>query len=119
LRHNKRIIRKAKRFRLLLDAGFAISDLFPKLRKKTNLAHCVFDGGLSPKASDIDIYRLAIKQRRFVLTHDKDFKQFVKPNLPGVLILPSHLSNEVVDALVSKFLLNKNPDNFVGKTVRI
>lgn len=116
IKHN---IKKIRKFRLLLDAGFASSDSFPKLRKKTNLAHCVFDGKLSAQAADLDIYQLAIQQNRFVITHDKDFKLFVKPNKPGIFILPSHLSNAELDTIVTIFFSTKNPENFIGKAIRI
>lgn len=79
----------------------------------------VFDYGLSPQCSDEEIYRLATKENRFVITIDHDFKKFVHAGKPGSLTIPAELSNEEIDTVLSNFLKEKNPDEYMGKSVRI
>lgn len=117
---HKRKSLKKKKFRLLLDSAFAKSKFFPKLKKKTSLYHAVHDCGLSPQAEDEEIYQKAIKENRFVLTINfKDFKKLVKKGKPGIIGIESQLSNKEIDALVTKFIVNKNPDDYVGKAIKI
>ncbi len=74
-----------RKFRLLLDSAFAKPSFFPKLQKKSNLAHAVHDLGLSSQAEDKEIYQKAVEEDRFVLTINfKDFKKLVKKEKPGV-----------------------------------
>ncbi len=110
---------KTRKFRFILDAAFAKSNQFPKLKKKVNLIHVVHEGGLSPQSSDKDIYQLAVKLNRFVITHDDDFKEFVRRGKPGILIIPPYLGNDAIDAMVTSYLSGKNPVDFLGKAIKI
>ena len=113
-------IKKKRKFRLLLDSAFARTDQFQTLSKKAKLIHPVHDLGLSAQAVDEDIYQKAIENKCFVLTINfKDFRRFVKHGKPGVIGINSQLSNENIDKLVVKFISGKNPDDFLGKAIRI
>jgi predicted nuclease of predicted toxin-antitoxin system len=118
--HNKSSPKHHKKFRILLDAAFARPSKFSRLSKKANLAHVVHDFGLSLTAEDEEIYNLAVKENRFVLTINvKDFKKLVQPGKPGILGIESQLSNEEIDKVVTEFLSGKDPDNFMGKSIKI
>lgn len=111
---------KKKKFRILLDSAFARSSLFPNLRKRANIAHVVHDYGLPYQAEDKEIYQTAIKENRFVLTINfKDFRKLVKKGKPGILGIEAELSNTSIDKLVSKFISGKNPNDFLGKAIKI
>ncbi|MBI2033358.1 MAG: DUF5615 family PIN-like protein [Candidatus Levybacteria bacterium] len=103
-----------------MDSAFAISTQFPKLKKKANIAHCVHDCQLSTQAEDQEIYQTAVKENRFVLTINfKDFKPLVQKGKPGVIGIQSQLSNEQIDKVVCTFISEKNPDDFIGKAIKI
>lgn len=113
-------LKKKKKFRLLLDAAFARPDAFPKLQKKANIAHAVYDCGLSQQAQDNEIYQTAVEENRFVLTINfKDFKKLVRKGKPGTIGIESQLSNNEIDEGVTNFLSGKNPDDFLGKAIKI
>jgi predicted nuclease of predicted toxin-antitoxin system len=104
---------------LLLDSAFAKPQFFPRLSKKANLAHAVHDCGLSPQAEDREIYQKAIETDRFVLTINfNDFRKLVKKGKPGIIAIPSELSNQEIDLLLCNFLSMKNPDDYTGLAVK-
>jgi Domain of unknown function (DUF5615) len=118
--HNNKSSKRFKKFRIVLDAAFAKPSAFPRLSKKANLTHIVFDYKLSPQVEDEKIYQKAIEENRFVLTINfKDFKKLVKKDKPGIIGIESQLSNEEIDMIVTKFLSKKNPDDFIGKAIKI
>lgn len=120
MRRNKNSNRHHKKFRFLLDSAFAKPALFPRLKKKANIAHAVHDLGLSSQAEDEEIYQKAILENRIVLTVNfKDFKKMVKSGKVGVLGIESQLTNDQLDQKVSKFISGKDPADFVGKAVKI
>lgn len=111
---------KKKKFRILLDSAFAKLDFFPRLRKKVHLSHAVHSLGLSIQAEDEEIYQKAVNENMFVLTINfKDFKKLVKKGEPGIFGIESQLTNEEIDERVTKFISGKNPDDYLGKAVRI
>lgn len=120
MHNSKQKLKKKRKFRLLLDSAFAIPKQFPKLKKKANIAHCVHDYGLSTQAEDPEIYQKAIKENRFVLTINfKHFQPLVRKGKPGIIGIPSQLSNKEIDDAVCEFISDKNPDNFIGKAIKI
>lgn len=120
MRNNKSPQRQPKKFRLLLDSAFAKPDVFTQLKKKANLAHAVHDMNLSYQAEDEEIYRIADKENRFVLTINfKDFKKLVQKEKPGVIGIDSQLTNDEIDMLIVEFISGKNPQDFIGKAVKI
>lgn len=113
-------LKKHKKFRLLLDSAFARPEQFIKLKKKANVAHAVHDCGLSFMAEDKDIYQKACLENRLVLTINfKDFKKLVIAGKAGVMGIESGLSNKEIDELVTEFISSKNPDDFMGKAIKI
>ncbi len=109
-----------KKFRFLLDSAFAQPPAFPKLRKKANLAHAVYDLNLSTQAEDEEIYQKATEENRLVLTINfKDFKKLIKKNRTGIFGIESQLSNEKIDSKVTNFISGKNPDEFWGKATKV
>lgn len=121
MRHSNQKTKKKRKFRLLLDSAFAKPSQFPKLKKKANIAHCVHDCGLSTQAEDREIYQMALKEERFVLTINfKDFKPLIQQGKSGGVIgIDSQFSNQEIDTLVSTFLSGKDPDDYKGKAVKI
>ena len=73
----------------------------------------------SPQCSDEDIYNLAIKEDRFVVTIDNDFKRLVKKNKSGVIIIDAELSNKEIDKLLVRFISGKDPKDYIGKATKI
>ncbi|MBU4017137.1 hypothetical protein KKF69_06735, partial [Patescibacteria group bacterium] len=65
------------------------------------------------------IYQLATQEKRIIITQDNDFKNWIKPNKAGVFIIPSYLSNQEIDDLLSNFISQKNPENFIGKIIKL
>ncbi|MDP1722333.1 MAG: DUF5615 family PIN-like protein [Candidatus Gottesmanbacteria bacterium] len=109
-----------RKFRLLLDSAFAKPQSFPRLSKKANLAHAVADCGLSPQAEDREIYQKAIETDRFVVTINyQDFKKLVKKGKPGIIAIPSELSNQEIDQLLCHFFSMKNPDDYAGFAIKV
>lgn len=113
-------LRHKRKFRLLLDSAFAKPAFFPKIKKKANLAHAVHDCGLSPQAEDEEIYQKAVMENRFIVTINfKDFKKMIKKNCPGIIGIESQLTNKKIDAVVTKFITENNPDDFIGKAIKL
>lgn len=103
----------------MLDTAFARPSVFKKLNYKSNLKHVRHDFYLSRTANDETIYTLAIKEKRFVITQDRDFKKMVMKNKPGILIIPSYLTNDEIDRLLTTFIVDKDPDELWGKAIKI
>ncbi len=105
---------------MLLDAAFARPRTFARLSKKANVTHVVFDYNLPPQCSDEEIYQLAVKEDRFVVTINyQDFRKLVKKGKPGIISIPSELSNQEIDQLLCRFLLMKNPGDYVGSAIKV
>lgn len=63
---------------------------------------------------------MAQREERFVLTMNyKHFKRFVRKDTVGIIAIPGELSNEQIDKLVSQFLVDKDPDEYMGKAIKI
>lgn len=112
--------KKVRKFRFLLDSAFAKASKFLRLNKKAKLIHSVLDLGMSPTTEDKDIYQKAIENNCLVLTINfDDFKKFVRVGKAGVIGIPSQQTNDEIDKLVSDFISDKNPDDFIGKAIKI
>ena len=118
--HQSKNVKKKAKFRFLLDSAFASASKFSKLSKKAKLIHPVHDLGLSAQTADKDIYKKAMENKCFVLTINfKDFRRFVKHGMPSVIGINSQLSNDAIDKLVTNFISGKNPDDYLGKAIKI
>lgn len=103
----------------MLDTAFAHPSVFKKLKTKANLKHVRHDYSLSRQAEDKDIYQLATKERRLVITIDNDFTRLVKSKQAGILLINPYLSNKEIDRTLSDFISGKNPDDCLGKTIKV
>lgn len=104
----------------MLDTSFAKPSAFIKLNKKANLAHIRLTYNLPRQAEDKEIYELACRESRFVVTINyKDFKMLVRQGKSGVIGLPAYLSTEEMDILLTDFISEKDPDDFIGKATKI
>ena len=112
-------IKKVKKFRLLLDSAFAQPLIFTRLCKKANVAHIRHTFNLSPQAEDQHIYQIAMETNRIVVTRDLDFEKLVKPKRPGTIILRRYITNETIDKHLTEFISGKDPDDLIGKAVKI
>ena len=108
-----------KKFYLLFDIAFAKPKNFKKLSKKANLTHVRHTYNMSPTTEDKDIYQKASEEKRIVITIDEDFKKLVKPNRSGVIIVPPDLSLDQMDDILVKFITNRNPEDIIGKCLKI
>lgn len=119
--HNKKIkLKQLPKFRLLLDSAFTAPSVFKKLRKKAAVKHIRQNYRLSPQAEDEEIYALAVREGMFVVTINyKDFQRLVKKEKPGILALDSDLTNEQIDAALTKFVSGKNPQEYFGKAIKV
>lgn len=112
--------KKKSKFRIVLDSAFAKLEFFPKLSKKAKIYHCVYDFGLSRQAEDSDIYQKAFEEGCFVLTVNfDDFKKLVKKDGPGIFGIESQLTTAKMDAKAAKFISGKDPNDFIGKAIKI
>lgn len=103
-----------------MDSAFAPVKAFPLLAKKANLKNAYFDFGLPKQCEDSEIYQKAIADNRFVLTVNfNDFNRLIKKDKPGIIGIPSQLTNAEIDKMVSSFLIGKNPNDFLGKAKKI
>lgn len=88
--------------------------------KKANLAHIVHDYGFSTQAEDKHIYQKATEEDRFIVTINyDDFNALVKKGKPGIIGLPSQLTNDEIDQILSKFISKNKAEDCYGKAIKI
>lgn len=104
----------------MLDSAFAPAKDFPHLSKKANVKNAYFDLGLPKQCEDIEIYQKAIEDNRIVVTINfKDFNKLVKSHKPGIIGIPSQLTNADIDALLTKFVSLNRVEDCIGKSIKI
>ena len=65
-------------------------------------------------------YQKAIEDNRIVVTINyKDFNKFVKARKPGIIGIPSQLTNADIDALLTKFVRLNKVEDCIGKGINI
>ncbi len=89
------------------------------MAKKANLAHVRYNYNLSPRAEDQEIYVLATKDKRIIITQDEGFKKQIKSKGAGILVIPPYLDSHQIDEILIKFISGKDPEDFLGKTTKI
>lgn len=103
-----------------MDTGFAPAKDFPHLNRKSNLKNAFFDLKLPRQCEDQEIYQKATEDNRFVVTINfDDFKKFIKPDKPGIIGIPSQLTNADIDALLAKFVSLNTVKDYIGKAIKI
>lgn len=104
----------------MLDTAFAPINAFPHLTKKANVKNAFFDLGLPRQCSDEEIYQKAIENDRFVVTINfDDFNKLVKKEKPGIISIPSQLTNADIDAVLTKFVTINTVEKCMGKAIKI
>jgi predicted nuclease of predicted toxin-antitoxin system len=79
-----------------------------------------FDLGLPKQCGDDEIYQKAIKDNRIVVTINfKDFNKLVKPGKPGIIGIPSQLTNADIDALLTRFVSLNMAEDCIGIGIKI
>ena len=77
------------------------------------------DYNLPGETEDQDIYNLATKENRIIITQDEGFDKQLKIKGTGILIVPSYLTNDEMDKIISEFISEKDPEDYKGKAVKI
>ena len=103
----------------MFDSAFAKPTIFKRLFKKANLTHIRHNYKFGPTTEDEQIYNLATRENRIVITQDNDFKKWVKEKGAGAFILPAYLSNKQIDGLLVDYIVGKDPEDFRGKATKI
>lgn len=83
------------------------------------MAHVRYNYNLSPQAEDQEIYILATKDERIIITQDEGFKKQIKLKGTGILVIPPYLDSSQIDEILTKFISGKNPEDFLGKATKI
>lgn len=87
--------------------------------KKANVEH-ILNLGFSRQIEDKDIYNCALKEDRFIVTMNfKDFKKLVRKERPGIIGIPSSLSNNDIDLVLTDFVSKHNPLECLGRAMKI
>jgi predicted nuclease of predicted toxin-antitoxin system len=90
------------------------------LNKRANVKNAYFDLGLPRQCEDEEIYQKAIEDNRFVVTINfDDFNKLIKRAKPGIIGIPSQLTNADMDALLAKFVSLNRVEDCVGKAIKI
>jgi predicted nuclease of predicted toxin-antitoxin system len=103
----------------LLDTAFAHPSVFKRLKTKAGIKHVRHDYNLSRQTEDKDIYVIATKENRIIVTQDDGFRKQILGKGTGVIIIPSYLTNDEIDLVVSEYISGRNPDDFRGKAIKI
>ena len=76
--------------------------------------------GYTRQIDDKEIYNRAVKENRFVVTINfKDFKKLVRSNRPGIIGLPSSLSNDDIDLVLAEYVSKHDPLECLGTVIKI
>lgn len=103
----------------MLDTAFAHPSVFKKLKTKASIKHVRHDYNLSRQTEDKDIYVIATKENRIIITQDDSFRKQIQRKGTGVFIILSYLTNDEIDLIVVEYISGKNPDDFLGKATKI
>ncbi len=108
--------RRFHKHKVLLDENLSPRTAFPSLNSKFDVKHVRDDlkrGGLP----DPQLYQLAVKQQRILLTYNtKHFHQLAGTlNDPGIIGISPHLTSAQVDTKVTALLIRSTPNALAGK----
>jgi len=93
--------------------------VFKRLSQKANLKHVRHDYTLSRQAEDEAIYTLATQEKMIIITQDEKFRKQIKSKGTGIIVIPSYLTNEEIEALIILFISGKNPQDYQGKVTKV
>ena len=101
--------------KLLLDEHLFHRRLYPTLNQHFDVKHIKDDlhhGGMD----DGQIYALAVKQGRIILTRNvKHFRPLLREDSPGVIGIPETWSADRVDTKLTALLMRHGPNYFKGR----
>ena len=103
----------------MLDTAFAHPFVFKRLIRKASIKHVRLDYRLPRQTDDEDIYNLATLEDRIIVTQDKRFDKQITIKGTGIIVIPSYLTNEEIDILLSDFISGKDPKDYKGKATKI
>lgn len=112
--------RKFYKHKLLLDEGIAYRIRFPILNHRFDVKH--IKGDLNCIGlSDADIYSLAIKQGRIIVTYnEKDFRELANiSKQTGVIGLTTNLTYDQIDKRLTALLNRSTKSSLFGKLTLI
>ena len=107
---------KFHKYKLLLDEGFPPRPNFPRLNSRFDVRHVSVDLNHSG-LKDRDVYLLAVKLKRIVVTfNDKDFKDYASSDTgSGVIGISANLSSEQIDKKLTALLVGTKKSKILGK----
>lgn len=112
--------RRFLKHKILLDEGFYLRTDLPHLNSRFDVKHIAADlkeAGLP----DIQVYQLAIKQKRLLVTYNaKDFKKLA-PNSKntGIIAVSPNLLVGQIDKKLTALLIKSKPKDLFGKFTTI
>lgn len=111
---------KFYKHKLLLDEGFHLRNNFSALNQRFNVKHVKADLGYSG-LSDLEVYQLALKQKRLVVTlNERDFRDLAKISKEtGIIGVSSNLSDEQIDKKLTALLNKASKTSLFGKLTLI
>ena len=108
----------AKRFykyKVLLDENLHHRRLYPLLNARFDAKHIRDDLHLDG-LPDPQVYELAVKQGRIILTtNDKDFRPLLREDCPGIIGIPDAWLPDRVDSKLTALLRKNGPAFFRGR----
>jgi len=108
-----------QKHKLLLDEALPPKQRYLKLNNFHDIKHIEHDlkkGG----SSDLDVYKLAIKENRILITFNiKDFKPMLNNKTPSIIALSPNLSNNEADLKICKLLKNIKLNQSTGFLISI
>jgi len=109
---------KPRRYKLLFDANMPPRTWFPILNSRHDVKHLVVDLKKPSDLSDEDVFKLAIKTGRLIVTFNrKDFERIMQEyptKETGIISLSTNLSEEQIDKKLSAILSKTNKGNLYG-----
>jgi predicted nuclease of predicted toxin-antitoxin system len=108
--------RRFHKHKLLLDENLSPRTAFPRLNSIFDVKHVRDDlkrGGLP----DPQVYQMAVKQQRILLTYNtKHFHQLAGTlNDAGIIGISPHLTSAQVDTKLTALLTRSTPNTLAGK----
>ncbi len=109
-------MKKPRRYKLLLDENISPRDRFSILNNRHSIRHLVHDLDKSG-ISDEDVYALAKKEKRLILTFNRKHFETMAPNSKdtGIIAISTNVSDEQIDKKVTALLSRKMKHDLYGK----
>ncbi len=108
--------RNYHRYKLLLDEGLPLPQYFPLLNNLFNVKH-VLEDFKGAGMSDEEVYALAVKENRLIITFNKKHFQpmATKSQETGIIAISHSPLPPQQDTKLTAFLRRKTPSELYGK----